>query len=134
MAGLMMAAFAATAGEVASNEITLSGKLAKEGTKYVLITKDGVKVALPQDKTPAMGKAAEDAKKLESAMRKLIDKEVTLVGKGQIKQAGDSRSIEVLSITSVSASGEAAPKKAKKPAPKPKDDDDMDDDTMDDMD
>ncbi len=84
--GLMMAAVAVMAEQAKGDAICLKGKLCKEGTKCVLKTADGCKVALPSDACAKCACAGE---------------EVKVTGKGKINQTGEQKSIQLDSVTAI---------------------------------
>ncbi len=85
-AGLMMAAGAVLAEQAKGDAICLQGKLCKEGTKCVLKTADGCKVAIPADACAKCVCAGE---------------EVKVTGKGKISQTGDQKKIQLDSVTAI---------------------------------
>jgi hypothetical protein len=67
----LLSANAMAADEAAAKNITVVGKIAKDGEKFVLVDKDGAKIALPEAK--------------EIDLKAMVDKNVTITAEGSVK-------------------------------------------------
>ncbi len=101
---------AAKVAKGALEDLTVSGTLEKEGTRFAVKQADGTMVKVYP---PKPGKPGETPVDLD----KFVGKTVKLTGKGKCKDMGGKKSMAVYSVTSVEeAAAPAAETAAEKPA------------------